>query len=93
MSILVKILGGIDLISAFAFLMHVFGLHVPLQLTLFCSGLLLLKGMFIITGDVLSAFDILASLSLLISILFSLPTVVLWTGAFFLLAKGLISFI
>jgi hypothetical protein len=93
MSIFLKILGSIDLAAAFAFLMLIFGMHVPLQYILFCAGLLLMKGMFILTGDVLSAFDIFASLALLLSLIFSLPTVILWTGAFFLLAKGLVSFI
>ncbi|MDO8564309.1 MAG: hypothetical protein Q7R87_04830 [Nanoarchaeota archaeon] len=93
MSIAVKILGGMDLAASFAFLMLIFGMNVPLQYTLFCAGLLLMKGMFILTGDVLSGFDIIASICLLISIIFALPTVILWTGAFLLLAKGLVSFI
>lgn len=93
MSIAIKILGMIDLASAFAFLMLIFGINVPLQYTLFCAGLLLMKGMFILTGDVLSGFDIIASICLLLSIAFSLPTAILWTGAFLLSAKGLVSFI
>lgn len=93
MSIAVKILGAIDLLSALAFLMLIFGMNIPLQYTLFCAGLLLMKGMFIFTGDVLSGFDIFASICLLISIAFSLPTTILWTGAFLLSAKGLVSFI
>ncbi len=93
MSLAVKILGSMDLFSSFAFLMLIFGINVPLQYTLFCSGLLLMKGMFILTGDVLSGFDILAALALILSLAFALPTVILWTGAFLLLAKGLVSFI
>jgi hypothetical protein len=87
--ILLKVLGGIDLIAAGTFLILIFGLTPPFQLTLFCAGLLLAKGMFIVIGDVLSVIDIFASLILLTS-LFVLPgTLFLWLSACFLLAKGL----
>lgn len=90
---LVKILGAIDLISGLAFLMLVFGADVFVQFILFCVGLLLLKGMFIFTGDVLSVIDIFSSIVLLLSLLFTIPTFLLWMGAFFLIAKGFASFL
>ncbi|MBS3088761.1 hypothetical protein J4402_03190 [Candidatus Pacearchaeota archaeon] len=91
---LVKILGGIDLASALAFLMLIFGIDVFTQFILFCAGLLFLKGMFILTGEIiLSVIDIFASAMLLLSIFFSLPAILLWIPAFLLLAKGLESFI
>jgi len=92
--VLVKILGGIDLIASFVFLMLVFGIHPFLQLILFCAGLLLLKGLMIITGEIpLSIIDLFASLMLILSIFFSLPAVLLWIPAFLLLAKGIVSFV
>lgn len=91
--VLVKILGAIDLAAGLAFLMLIFGMNVPLQLILFCAGLLLLKGMFVFIGDVLSVIDIFSSLILLLSLLFSIPIFLLWVGAFFLIAKGFVSFL
>jgi len=93
MSLAVKVLGAIDLLSAFVFLMLIFGMHPFLQFVLFCAGLLLLKGLFVFTGDVLSFVDLFATLMLLLSIFFVLPTVLLWICAFFLLAKGFVSFL
>jgi hypothetical protein len=93
MSFAVRILGAIDLISAIVFLMLVFGMQPFLQLVLFCSGLLLLKGMFAFTGDVLSFIDLVSAVLLLFSIFFTLPTFLLWTPAFLLLAKGFVSFL
>ncbi len=90
---LVKILGGIDLISSFVFLMYAFGMHPPLQFVLFCAGLLFLKGLFIFKGDLLSAIDIVSGFVLLISLLMLPPMVFLWMPAFLLLAKGFVSFL
>ncbi|MEK6927960.1 MAG: hypothetical protein AABX11_06015 [Nanoarchaeota archaeon] len=91
--VLVKILGGIDLLAALTFLLLVFGIHPPIQLILFCAGLLLLKGMFIISGDVLSVIDIFSSILLLVSLLFAIPSILVWIPAFFLIAKGIVSFL
>jgi len=90
---LVKILGAIDLMAAFAFLMLVFGIQPWMQFILFCAGLLFLKGMFILTGDVLSWIDVFSSIILFFSLLFAIPTLLLWMPAFFLLAKGFVSFL
>ena len=90
---LVKVLGAIDLAAAFAFLMLVFGIQPWPQFIVFCAGLLLLKGMFILTGDVLSWIDVFSSIILFFSLLFTIPTLLLWTPAFFLLAKGFVSFL
>jgi len=91
--VLVKILGGIDLAAAVAFLMLIFGLDVFTQYLLFSAGLLFMKGLFIFTGDVLSAVDLFAALVLLLSIFFALPAILLWIPAFLLLGKGMVSFI
>ena len=90
--VLVKILGAVDIISAIVFLMLTFSMHPALQFVLFCSGLLLLKGMFILKGDILSIIDVFSSFILLISLIFTLPVILLWVPAFLLLAKGVVSF-
>lgn len=90
--VFVKILGSIDLASALAFLMMIFGIDVFTQYLLFCSGLLLIKGLFAFTGDVLSFVDLVAALLLLVAIFFTLPSIILWTFAFLLMAKGVVSF-
>jgi hypothetical protein len=91
--VFIKILGGIDLLGAIAFLMLVFGLDPVLQYTLFCAGLLFMKGMFVFSGDVLSLIDLFSSFILLLSILFAVPIVLLWIAAFLLFAKGIVSFL
>ena len=91
--VLVKVLGAVDLASALAFLMLVFGCDVYFQFLLFCAGLLFLKGLFILTGNVLSGFDLFSSALLILSIFFPLPAFLLWIPAFLLLAKGFVSLI
>ena len=90
---IVKLLGAIDIVSAFTFLMLIFDFDVYTQLLLFCAGLLFLKGLFILTGDVLSGIDIFSSILLILSIFFMLPVFLLWIPAFLLLAKGFVSFV
>jgi len=91
--VLVKILGGIDLVSSIVFLMLTFGMEPYFQLILFCSGLLLLKGLFAFKGEPLSIIDLMSAGLLLISILFTLPSILLWIPAFLLLSKGIVSFL
>ncbi|MBM3230092.1 hypothetical protein FJZ22_00345 [Candidatus Pacearchaeota archaeon] len=86
--LILKLLGGIDLIGAGLFILLVFGVTPFLQLTLFSAGLLLLKSMFILTGDPLSIVDFLAGILLLLSLFYALPTLLVWTPALLLLAKG-----
>ena len=90
---LLKVLGGIDLAAALAFLLLIFGMDVFTQFLLFCSGLLLIKGLFVLSGDVLSVIDLVSSLFLILSIFFALPAILLWVPAFLLLAKGFVSFL
>jgi hypothetical protein len=90
---IIKVLGAIDLTAALAFLMLIFGVDVATQFLLFCAGLLLLKGFFVFTGDVLSFVDLVAAFFLFLSVFFALPSILLWIPAFFLLAKGVVSFI
>ena len=89
---IVKVLGVVDIIAALSFLMLIFGIHPFIQIILFSSGLLFMKGMFILTGDVLSVIDLFSSLMLILSIFFTLPAVLIWIPAFLLLAKGFVSF-
>lgn len=90
---IVKVLGAMDLISAIVFLTLIFNIHPFVQITLFCAGLLLLKGMFIFTGDVLSVIDVFSSVMLIFSIFIMPPSILLWIPAFLLLAKGVVSFV
>ncbi len=90
---IIKILGGIDISSALAFLMLTFGIHVFTTYLLFCAVLLFLKGLFIFGGDVLSLIDILSAILLFTAIFFTLPIILLWLPSFFLLAKGFVSFV
>ncbi|MDP4039115.1 MAG: hypothetical protein Q8P57_00865 [Candidatus Pacearchaeota archaeon] len=89
---LVKILGIIDFVASILLLMMTFGLEPFIPLMLFSAGLLLLKGMFIFTGDVLSVIDLISGGVLIIAIFFSIPSFLLWTPAFLLMAKGFVSF-
>ncbi len=91
--LILKILGAIDLVSSFAFLLLVFGFDVHFRFLLFCAGLLLLKGLFVITGDVLSIVDMFSASMLVLSIFFALPVFLLWIPAFLLIAKGFVSFV
>jgi len=92
--VLVKILGGIDIISAFAFLLLIFGIDVFTPFILFSASLLLIKSLFIFTGEfVLSIIDLLSAILLFISLFLALPVILLWIPAFLLLAKGFVSFI
>ena len=90
---IVKVLGGIDLLSAMTFLLLIFGFNPFTNLLLFCGGLLFFKGLFIITGDVLSAVDIISSILLFLAIFFTLPVFILWIFSFLLIAKGFVSFL
>ena len=91
--VLVKVLGVIDVASALAFLLLIFGFDVFTRFLLFAAGLLFLKGLFVFSGDVLSVIDLFSALMLILSIFFALPAVLLWIPAFLLLAKGLVSFL
>ena len=89
---LVKVLGGIDIAGAIAFLMLAFGIHPFTPFLIFCAALLILKGMFALTGDVLSFIDLVSAVLLILAISFTLPTVLLWIPALMLFAKGVVSF-
>lgn len=90
---LVKVLGAIDIAGALAFMLMLFGMQIWIQYLLFCAGLLLVKGMFIFTGDVLSIIDIFSGGILIFSLVFTLPTILLWIPLFMLLSKGVVSLI
>jgi len=91
--IIVKILGLVDLVAAIVLILSLFGFSVPLQLIMFCAGLLFFKGLFVFTGDVLSIIDIFSCFVFLLSIFFTLPSIFIWIPAFLLLAKAMVSFV
>ncbi|PIN93058.1 hypothetical protein COU54_04445 [Candidatus Pacearchaeota archaeon CG10_big_fil_rev_8_21_14_0_10_31_24] len=88
---ILKLLGAIDLVSAFAFLLLTFGIDPYTQYILFCAGLLFFKGLFVFTGDVLSGVDLFSSLMLILSLFITLPVILIWIPTFLLLAKGVVS--
>ena len=90
--VLVKILGGIDIAGAIAFLILIFGLEPLIFYLLFCAGLLFIKGLFALMGDILSFVDLASALLLILSIFIVLPSILLWIPAFLLLSKGVVSF-
>jgi len=90
---LVKILGAFDLFASLVFLMLIFGIAPFLQIILFASGILFLKGLFLLTGEPLSIIDLFSSIILIFSIFLTIPSTLLWLPAFFLLAKGFVSFL
>jgi hypothetical protein len=90
---LVKILGAIDILAAFIFLLLAFGSHPAVQLILFCAGLLFAKGLFILTGDIISIVDIFSFGVLILSIFFAIPVILYWIPSFLLLGKGFLSFL
>ena len=90
--VLVKILGAIDALAALVFLSMTFGLAPYTQLILFCAGILFIKGLFILTGEPLSAIDLASALVLLVSIFITPSAIFLWTPAFLLMAKAVVSF-
>ncbi len=91
---MLKILGGIDIAGAIAFMLLSFRIEVFPSFIIFCAALLFMKGLFIITGEILlSSLDILFSIILIISMFLTLPLVIVWIPTFLLLAKGTTSFI
>lgn len=88
---LVKILGGIDLVAALVFFIAIFGSEPPISLILFAAALLAVKGLFVFLGDVLSYVDLASAVILVAMAAFTLPTVILWIPALLLLAKGTVS--
>jgi hypothetical protein len=91
--VLVKVLGGLDLLAALVFLMLTFGFDVQMRFLLFFAGLLFVKGLFVFSGDVLSVVDLFSALMLILTVFFTLPAILLWIPAFLLIAKGFVSFI
>lgn len=91
--VLVKILGGIDLVAAFALFLIIFGIQPLTVYILFCALTLIVKSLFIFSGDVLSFIDLGAGIVLFISIIFSPWQIFIWVFALMLFAKGLISFV
>ncbi|RMD66638.1 hypothetical protein D6817_03700 [Candidatus Pacearchaeota archaeon] len=89
---IVKLLGGIDLVASLLFLSLIFNIQPPPQLMVFASILLFVKGLFVFSGDVLSVIDLFSAVLLALSIAFSVPQILLWLSAFFLLSKAVVSF-
>ena len=83
----------IDIFSALILLSLSFNANIMAIFLIFFGGLLFVKGLFIFSGDLSSIVDLLASIILFLSIAFSIPHFILWIFAFFLLEKGIVSFL
>ncbi len=88
---LVKLLGGMDLVAGLAFLLLIFGMIVPSSFLFFSAGFLLVKGS-VFFGDMLSKLDLVAAFILILSAFFVLPTIFLFPFIFLLMVKGTVSF-
>ena len=89
----VKVLGAIDILSAFALFALALGIHPYFQLVLFFAGVHFLKGIFIFIGDILSWIDVFGGIVLILSLVIALPPLFYWLPGFVILAKGIVSVI
>jgi hypothetical protein len=90
---LVKILGGIDLIVSLVIFSALFGLDIPSGVWIFFALLLFLKGLFIFTGDIASGMDWIAAIILILNAFFYVPIFLLILAGFLCLQKGFFSVI
>jgi hypothetical protein len=88
-----KILGMIDLLAGFCFLLMMFSITPLAAYLLFCAGLLLVKSLFIFGGDILSWIDLVSGTLLLASLVIHLNVLFLWLPTFLLISKAIASFI
>ena len=90
---LVKILGGIDVLASLVLLALSFGLGVPEKIIIVFALLLFLKGLFILTKSIASAFDLIAFIVLITTLFVILPQWIYLITAFLILQKGIFSFL
>ncbi len=91
--VFIKILGFLDLLASITLFTLIFGVNLPLQISLFFGGVLFMKSLFLLTGDVLSVFDLISAILFIISIFFMPWTFILWACSLVLMTKGLASFL
>jgi hypothetical protein len=91
--VLVKILGGLDILASLTLLCIIFGITPYTSLLLFCAGLLFLKSLFILTGEPLSLIDLVASITFVVAIFAAPWSLLIWMLTLLLLAKGVVSFL
>lgn len=90
---LVKILGGIDLLAASIMISTLFGIQILTPLLLFSAGTLLLKSLFILHGEILSFGDLISAIVLILMIFNIYSITVVWMLSLFLMSKGIVSFL
>ncbi len=90
---ILKFLGVLDIFSALILLSLSFNANIVAIFLIFFGGILAVKSLFLFSGDLSSIIDLFSSFILFLSLFFSMPAFLLWILAFFLLQKGIVSFI
>lgn len=90
---LVKILGGTDILAGIVLLMLGLGYH-PITYVVWAFAIIMfLKGLFILTGEfIASPIDLASSAFLVLSIFFAIPAFLFWIAAVLVFVKGAFSF-
>lgn len=89
---IVKILGGLDIVVALMLLIAGFGFKLPFIVIVFFGLLLLVKGLLFVT-TLASWFDILGALVLFLSLLFVFPSWIFFIPCLLIFQKGILSFL
>jgi len=89
---IVKIFGGLDLITAILFWISATFNFLPSGLIMILALYLIAKGAaFLISKDIASVLDIIAGVIIFISLSFQFPTIVVTLVTIYLLQKGVFS--
>lgn len=90
---IVKLLGAIDLIVGFMFIIISFGVDINNTWIIVGAVLIGVKGLFILTKNLVSLIDLIAAGILLLSMVVDIPRAILLIIGFFTLQKGFLSFL
>ena len=91
---IIKILGVLDILSGFLFWLNGFFNILPDSLMMIIVFYLIIKGLvFVFSKDIASMLDVGSGIVIYLSITFSLPGIIIFLVAFFLLQKGILSLI
>ncbi len=89
---IVKFLGGLDILSALAFWFFFFFNIIPEKIIILVAFYLLVKGVFfLISRDIASLLDIISSGIIFLSLNYAIPSFVAILTSLFLLQKGILS--
>lgn len=89
---IIKILGLLDIITAFSFWLFAFFGIFPRSLIIFFAFYLLIKGViFLMSADIASILDIISAGIIFLSLSFAMPKFIVIITVLFLIQKGLFS--